>query len=34
VDRFGSSAPGPVVMREYGLTAEHVCQRALALLKG
>jgi len=34
VDRFGASAPGPVVMREFGLTAEHVCQRALALLKG
>jgi transketolase len=34
VDRFGASAPGPVVMREYGLTAEHVYQRALALLKG
>ncbi len=34
VDRFGASAPGPVVMREYGLTADHVYQRALALLKG
>ncbi len=32
VDRFGASAPGPVVMREYGFTVEHVCARALALL--
>ncbi|MBZ5675998.1 MAG: transketolase [Acidobacteriia bacterium] len=32
VDRFGASAPGSVVMREYGFTVEHVCQRALALL--
>jgi transketolase len=34
VDRFGASAPGPVVMREYGLSVDNVCQRALALLKG
>ncbi|MBU6480159.1 MAG: transketolase [Nitrospirae bacterium] len=33
VDRFGASAPGPVVMREYGFTVEHVCRRALALLE-
>ena len=33
VDRFGASAPGPTVLREYGLPAEHVCQRALALLQ-
>jgi transketolase len=32
VDRFGASAPGDVVMREYGFTAENVCKRALALL--
>jgi hypothetical protein len=32
VDRFGASAPGDVVMREYGFTAESVCKRALALL--
>jgi transketolase len=31
VDRFGASAPGNVLMREYGLTAENVYQRALAL---
>jgi len=33
VDRFGASAPGEVVMREYGFTVENVCQRALALLQ-
>jgi transketolase len=32
VDRFGASAPGEVVMREYGFTAEHVCQKVRALL--
>lgn len=31
VDRFGASAPGGVLMKEYGLTAEHVVSRALAL---
>lgn len=33
VDRFGASAPGPVVMREYGFSVENVCQRILALLE-
>ncbi|MEO6848428.1 MAG: class I fructose-bisphosphate aldolase [Chthoniobacterales bacterium] len=33
VDRFGASAPGPIVMREYGFTVESVCQRAFALLE-
>jgi transketolase len=33
VDRFGASAPGPVVMREYGFTVENVFQRTLALLQ-
>ncbi|MES2294405.1 MAG: transketolase [Pseudomonadota bacterium] len=32
IDRFGASAPGDVVMREYGFTAENVCKRAVALL--
>jgi transketolase len=32
VDRFGASAPGDTVMREYGFTAENVCKRAQALL--
>ncbi|MHB8520012.1 MAG: transketolase [Limisphaerales bacterium] len=33
VDRFGASAPGPIVMREYGFSVENVCQRALGLLE-
>ena len=33
LDRLGASAPALVVMREYAMTAERVCQRALALLK-
>jgi transketolase len=33
VDRFGASAPGDVVMREYGFTPENVRKRALDLLK-
>jgi transketolase len=33
VDRFGASAPGEVVMREYGFSADNVCRRALALLE-
>jgi transketolase len=33
VDRFGASAPGEVVMREYGFSVENVHQRALALLQ-
>jgi transketolase len=32
VDRFGASAPGSVVMREYGFTVDEVCRRARALL--
>jgi len=32
VDRFGASAPYKVVMQHYGITAEHVAERALALL--
>ncbi len=34
VDRFGASAPGEVVMKEYGFTVDHVVSRALALLGG
>jgi transketolase len=33
VDRFGASAPGDVVMHEYGFTVENVCKRTLALLR-
>ncbi|MGH8283664.1 MAG: transketolase [Gammaproteobacteria bacterium] len=32
IERFGASAPGETVMREYGFTVENVCKRALALL--
>jgi len=32
IDRFGASAPGEVVMRELGITPEHVVERAVALL--
>jgi len=33
VDRFGASAPGDVMLREYGFTADNVGRRALALLE-
>jgi transketolase len=33
VDRFGASAPGEIVMREYGFSVDHVSQRALAIVK-
>ena len=32
IDRFGESAPGDVVMRELGITPDHVIERAVALL--
>jgi len=32
VDRFGASAPGPVVMREYGFTVERIVAAAKQLL--
>ena len=32
VDRFGASAPYKVLMREYGITAENVAEKALELL--
>jgi transketolase len=33
VDRFGASAPGETVMREYGFTVEHVVQKALSVVR-
>jgi transketolase len=33
VTRFGASAPGETLMREYGFSVDNVCARALALLK-
>ena len=32
VERFGASAPAPIVLREYGFTVDNVCTRAKALL--
>ena len=32
VDRFGASAPGPTVRREYGFTAEHIVAAVKQLL--
>ncbi len=32
VDSFGASAPGEIMMREYGFTAENVCRRAISLM--
>jgi transketolase len=32
VDRFGASAPGETVLREYGFTVDNVYLRAKALL--
>lgn len=31
VERFGASAPGDVLLREYGFNVEEVCRRARAL---
>lgn len=33
INRFGASAPGEVVMQEYGFTVDAVCQRARALVQ-
>jgi transketolase len=33
VNRFGASAPGPVVMHEYGFTVDNVCKQVLVLLE-
>jgi transketolase len=33
VDRFGASAPGEVVLREYGFSVDNVCRRAVGLLE-
>ena len=34
IDRFGASAPGPVVLEHLGFTPENVARRAEALLAG
>jgi len=33
INRFGASAPGGVMMEKYGITSDHVVQKALELLK-
>jgi len=33
VDRFGASAPGEIVMREYGFSVDNVTKKAIELLK-
>jgi transketolase len=33
VDRFGASAPGSVMLREYGFTVDNVCMHAFAMLR-
>jgi transketolase len=33
VTHFGASAPGPIVMREFGFTSEHIVETAKAVLK-
>ncbi|MEP6918827.1 MAG: transketolase C-terminal domain-containing protein, partial [Acidobacteriota bacterium] len=33
IDHFGASAPGPLVMREFGFTPEHIVETARAVLK-
>jgi transketolase len=33
IESFGASAPGELMMREYGFTVENVCKRAAALMK-
>lgn len=33
VERFGASAPGSEMLRQYGFSVEHVCRRARALLE-
>jgi transketolase len=33
VQRFGASAPGNVMLREYGFSVDNICARALALLR-
>ena len=32
VDRFGASAPGEVVLREYGFTVDNLCECAMKLM--
>lgn len=33
VEKFGASAPAPIIMHHYGFIVDNICKRALALLK-
>jgi len=33
LDRYGASAPGPIVLKELGFTAENIAARATAMLE-
>ena len=33
IDRFGASAPGPALFKEFGFTVDHVVEQALALVR-
>jgi transketolase len=33
IDRFGASAPGEVIFKEFGFTVEHVVERAAAVAR-
>jgi transketolase len=33
IDHFGASAPGPVLLREFGFTVEEICSTAMTLLE-
>ncbi|MCL4468108.1 MAG: transketolase [Deltaproteobacteria bacterium] len=33
IDKFGASAPGGIVMREYGFTVDNVCTQAIGILR-
>lgn len=33
IDTFGASAPGDIVMKKFGFTADNICEHALSLIK-
>ena len=33
IDKFGASAPGSVMMHQYGFTVDHICQKSIALME-
>ena len=34
IDRYGASAPGPIMMHEFGFAVGNVCEHVTALLQG